>query len=349
MLLQVVLPLILFFLGFAAIAQQKENGTLKILLIQGSSFKQLIIGNTLGLLGIGTLCILPVIITSIIALAAQQHTLVNAATIARFATIALSYMVYIAIMCSIAVCISATSNTSKAALLKLLALWLLLTMVMPKTVQAIGSYLYPAPSKIAFETAIEDILLKQGDSHNPNDLHYKALKDSVLKANKVDSVQQLNFNYSGFQMKEGERMSTEVYQQELQKLNAIYTQQNVISYATAFANPAMAVKNIAIGFSGTDFIAYQQYMQQAEAYRYNLAQTMNELQIKYISNTKPSVADKPQIISKSYWTQFPDFNHKFQSYNTMLKQQLISLIALLFWCICTVLLIYYTSLKAKAI
>ncbi len=349
MLLQIILPLILFFLGFASIAQQKENGTLKILLTQGASFKQLIIGNILGLLGIGFLFLLPIFIVSIIVLTAQQNTIANAATTLRFTTIALSYFLYTTIICSIAICVSATSNTNKAALLKLLALWLLLTIVLPKTIQAIGTYIHPAPSKIEFETDVEEALLKQGDSHNPNDPHYKALKDSVLKANKVDSVQQLNFNYSGFQMKEGERLSAKVYQQELQKLNSIYKKQNQISYTAAFFNPAMAVKNLAIGFSSTDFEAYQQFMQQAEAYRYSLAQTMNELQIKHISNKKPLPTDKPQILEKSHWTEFPDFTYQHQSFNTIVKQQYSSLLALLFWAVLTSWFIHFSSRKAKAI
>ena len=46
--------------------------------------------------------------------------------------------------------------------------------------------MYEAPSKIQFTSNIEKDILKQGDSHNPNDLHYKAIKDSLLRVYKVD-------------------------------------------------------------------------------------------------------------------------------------------------------------------
>ena len=53
MLLQTLLPLILFFLGFNAVAQQRENATLKILVSQGATFKQIILGNCIGLFAVG--------------------------------------------------------------------------------------------------------------------------------------------------------------------------------------------------------------------------------------------------------------------------------------------------------
>ena len=41
MVLQILLPLLIFFLGFNAVAAERENGTLKLLLSQGISWKQL--------------------------------------------------------------------------------------------------------------------------------------------------------------------------------------------------------------------------------------------------------------------------------------------------------------------
>ena len=52
MILQVLLPLLIFFLGFSSIASERENGTLKILLSQGLSWKQLILGKSYGLISV---------------------------------------------------------------------------------------------------------------------------------------------------------------------------------------------------------------------------------------------------------------------------------------------------------
>lgn len=177
----------------------------------------------------------------------------------------------------------------------------------------------------------------------------KKLKDSVLRANKVDSIQQLPFNYSGFVMQQGERMSAEVYDAHLQRLHTIYDKQNLVSYNSAFINPFISFKNIAMAFSGTDFAAYRHFQQQAETYRYELAQTMNVLQMKYISNKKLSSTDKPYSIDKSHWTSFPDFTSQYLPVSTIIKQQSVALFALAVWLVLSVFLINYIAGKAKVI
>ncbi len=48
-----------------------------------------------------------------------------------------------------------------------------MAIVLPKTLQAIGSYLYTAPGKAQFQAAVEADILQQGDSHDPDDVHFK--------------------------------------------------------------------------------------------------------------------------------------------------------------------------------
>jgi ABC-2 type transport system permease protein len=347
MLLQTVLPLILFFLGFNAVAQQRENATLKILVSQGAGFKQIIWGNSIGLFAVGIAFLLPALIATIVMVAVQSNA--GAGSVMRLAMISLSTIVFLWIISVLAIGVSAISNTGRTALLSLLGVWLMLAIVLPKTLQAIGSYVYPAPGKIQFQAAVEEDILQQGDSHNPDDIHFKKLKDSVLRANKVDSIQQLPFNYSGFVMQQGERMSAEVYDAHLQRLHNIYDKQNRVSYNSAFINPFISFKNIAMAFSGTDFAAYRHFQQQAETYRYHLAQTMNVLQMKYISNKKLSSSDKPYSIDKSHWTSFPDFKSHYLPVSTIIKQQWVALFALAVWLVLSVFLINYIAGKAKVI
>jgi len=87
----------------------------------------------------------------------------------------------------LAVWVSAKSASSKTSLIKLIGCWLFFTLIIPKISQVAGQFLYPTPSKIEFDTLVEQELLKQGDSHNPDDPHFKALKDSLLLAHGVSS------------------------------------------------------------------------------------------------------------------------------------------------------------------
>ena len=347
--LQLLVPLLLFFLGFNTIAAERENNTLKVLLSQGANWKEIIAGKSLGLLTMALLLLLPAVIMTVGIWALQNNSSSTGDEVMRLLWLLVSYTVFFAIVSVIAVTVSAISKTAKMALISLIGIWLLFGIVLPRATQALGNWLHPSPSKIEFETAVEKDLIQKGDSHNPDDAYYKALKDSMLKAYKASSVEQLPFNYGGFQMKEGEKISAQIYTKHLDSLLDTYESQNGVARATSFVNPFMAIKNVSMAFSGTDFGAYTRFQKEAEAYRYRLAQHMNDLQMKLISNKKLADTAKPYSISKAYWAAFPDFSYKPLSQKEVMKNEIISIIALVFWIAVLLIIINRLSKKLKAI
>jgi ABC-2 type transport system permease protein len=344
MVLQILLPLFIFFIGFDAIARDRENGTLKVLIAQGVSWKQLLVGKIAGITSVAAFIFIPAML-----FAATLNFIYSGSSWLNLFFIFLLYAVSIIIYSSIAVFISAICKTSKFSLVSLIGLWLLLFVVLPRGSQAIGSSICPIPSKLAFESAIEEDILKKGDSHNPDDAFYKRLKDSVLKANNATSVEQLNFNYSGFQMKQGERISAEIYNHHLQQLNHIYKQQNSILNATAFINPYIGVKQLSMALCNTDFDTYTCFQQQAEDYRYALAQEMNELQINLIPNKKLPDTAKGYTIDKKHWAAFKDFSYRQPSLKTSLQSKILVLCSLLSWFAMIIMLANILCKKLKPV
>jgi len=346
MVLQVLLPLLIFFLGFNAIAYERENDTLKILLTQGINWKQLLFGKILGIASVIMLLFIPTIIVLVLLWLFLQNFSVSADEGLKLLLFIFFHFVYLIFFCTIAVLISAISKTSKNALVSLIGIWLLFTIILPRTTQALGAYIYEAPSKIKFNSDIEKDILKQGDSHNPNDPHYKAIKDSLLRAYNVDSVQKLPFNYSGFIMTEGEKISSRIYNEHLAELLKVYKKQNSFSKTVSFFNPYIAMKNLSMGLSNTDYDSYVDFQKQAEDYRYKMAQKMNALQIKYISNTK---SDKPKIIGKEHWADVEEFHYEPKGILTVLKNEFISIISIVLWITLLFILIKIAAKKLKAI
>ncbi|MEP1095897.1 MAG: DUF3526 domain-containing protein [Cyclobacteriaceae bacterium] len=349
MLLQVLLPLILFFLGFGSIAVERENGTLKISIAQGARWMEILVGKSLGLMKLALLFFLPVAVVILLLLLILKGTLLTTDELLRYVGTVVSYLLFFQVICFVSTLVSAFSKTSKDALVKLLALWLFFVIILPKTSQALGSYFYPSPSKIEFETILEKELIKKGDSHNPDDPYYKALKDSVLLVHKVDSVHKLPFNYSGFVMREGERTSAEIYKKHHNELLKTFQKQNNVTRFTALFNPYVAIRNASMALAGTDFGSYVNFQEQSESYRYQLAQEMNELQMELISNISPDADEEPHMISKEHWEEFPDFKHQFLSISTALQNEMWSVIALLFWSMASVILSGILSKKMKTI
>ena len=343
MILQVLLPLILFFIGFSTVAGDRENGTLKILLAQGATWQEIIFGKSLGLLSVAMVFLLPVVFVMLLVCIAMDQA--TADVLSRIGWLLLFFSLYYAVVSLVAVLISGISRTAKLALVSLIGIWLLFSVLTPRTTQAIGGWLHPSPSRIAFESGIEKELIRKGDSHDPNDPYYKALKDSVLRANHVDSVKQLGFNYSGFQMREGERISAEIYNRHLKELLKIYEQQNRVSSLSAFIDPFIALRNISMAACGTDFSSYIHFQDQAEAYRYKLAQHMNDLQIKFISNDKKA----SQNISREFWKSLPALEFRAMSHAAMMRQEWIAVIALVAWVMALIAVVMIFSRKFKSV
>ncbi|KQB37060.1 ABC transporter permease [Flavobacterium aquidurense] len=349
MVLQILLPLLIFFLGFNAIASEREDGTLKLLLSQGISWKQLLRGKILGIASVIMLLFIPTIIVLIfIWLLLQDFAISTDETIKMLLFIGFHF-IYLIFFCVLAVLVSASSKTSKKALISLIGIWLVFTIILPRTTQAIGAYIYEAPSKIQFQSDIEKDILKQGDSHNPNDLHYKAIKDSLLRVYKVDSVQKLPFNYSGFIMTEGEKISSKIYNEHLAGLLQVYEKQNSFSKTVSFINPYIAMKNLSMGLSNTDYDSYIDFQKQAEEYRYNMAQKMNALQVKYISNKKPGPNEKPLTINKEHWADITEFHYEPKGIWDVLKSEIVSVLSIILWIIMLFILIRIAAKNLKAI
>lgn len=343
MVLQVLLPLMLFFIGFGSVAADRENGTLRVLKGQGATWKEIIFGRSLGLLLIGGTFLL--VALAVLLFIRVSRTAGAADDLQRSGWLFLLYMNYLAIISLIAVLVSALCKTSRMALVSLIGIWLLFTILVPRGSHAVGRYLHPSPSKIAFEAGVEKELLKKGDSHDPNDPYYKALKDSLLTVYGVDSVQKLPFNYGGFQMREGERISTEVYNQHFRELMKVYERQNRFAASTAFIDPFVGLRNLSMALCGTDFTAYVNFQLQAEDYRYRLAQQMNELQMKYISNNK--TADK--TISSDFWKSLPKLEYQPAGIAASFRAERLSVLALTVWLLLLILGIGAFSEKIKLV
>jgi len=133
LLLQLLLPLLLFFWGYASVSGEREKDILKIYLTQGVSWRSLLLGKSLGVFGASMLITIPALFLSLILLLfAQPQDLSR--SIFSFVGISMSYVVYMIIMSLIAIWISVKSATSKAALIKLIGFWLffVLSLSFPK-------------------------------------------------------------------------------------------------------------------------------------------------------------------------------------------------------------------------
>lgn len=343
LILQLLIPLLIFFWGFDTITCDRETGTLKIIMSQGVSWQKLIIGKSLGLFTLSLIVFIPVVIVVFALSATNAIDIENTGFILRFSILLLAYLLYYFILSLITVMVSSRVSTSKSSLTQLIGFWLIFTLVLPKVSQSFGQMAFPAPSKIEFDAVVEQEIIKQGDSHNPNDPHYKELKDSLLAAYHVKSAKDLPFNYLGIVMQEGERLSAETYKHYQDSVTNIFKkQQNIVRY-TALFNPYMAIKNLSMALSGTDFFEYNNFQEQTEVFRYLMVQKLNEMQMKYVK-TGTSLVAKNSSINREHWKEIPKFKYRFLSVFQTLENEWLSIISLFIW---TTVLLFVVNKSVK--
>lgn len=322
MVIQLLIPLLLIFLAYRAFTGEREGGTLKLLLTQGLTYKKIAWQKILGfglltylLLGIGFILALPFI-----------HEGGESNDFLRTLLLFLFYTLYLFIILSAVVIVSARCLKSSDSLMILLGAWICFCLIIPKLSANLGAHLYPAPTKAQMDAAIHAEVSKAMDGHNSKDKKADDFKQELLKKYNVQSVEELPLNLDGLIMAEGERQSAEVYKKHFAELNATFDKQNSISSVVSLINPFLAIRSLSMALTGSDFFHYVDFLNQTENYRYGFVQWLNDLQAK-----KLKYGDKTFRLPKETWSEYPSFEYTLPTIASILRQQILPLISLVGW------------------
>ncbi|USU11532.1 DUF3526 domain-containing protein [Sphingomonadaceae bacterium OTU29THOMA1] len=303
--LQAVAPLLLIFLGYGALAREMESGTLRLLMLQGVGRRRLVGGKLLALGAVALVAGAPAMI-GLLLIAGQPGALVLPMLI-----IALGYAAYLALWAVLILLVSASVRRSRDALLALVALWAVALVLLPRVAPDLASAAVPLAKRLQTDVAIARDLRKMGDSHNPDDPHFAAFKQSVLDRYGVATVEDLPVNYKGVVALEGERMTASLFNRYAAASFAAQARQNGIVEAVGLLSPAIALRSLSMAAAGTDFAGHRRFLEQAEAYRYALVQRLNRMQadgVSYADDTAVDAgADRRKRVSGDHWQAMPDF------------------------------------------
>jgi ABC-2 type transport system permease protein len=306
--LQTVAPLLLIFLGYGAIARETERGTLRLLMMQGATRRAIVRGKLSALGSIALLVALPAIL-GLVLLACT-----SGAAILPMAAIVLGYAGWLLLWVTAIVLVSALVGRSRDALLALVAIWAVSVVLLPRVAPDVASAAVPLQNRLQTEVAIARDLRRLGDAHNPDDPHFAAFRQSVLRRYGVTRVEDLPFNYKGLLGMEGERITSALFDRYSGANYAAQGSQNAIVGAVGVISPAIALRSLSMAAAGTDLVAHRSFLEQAEAYRYDLVQRLNRLQaygVTYANDTASDAdADRRKRIAAGNWEKMPDFLYR---------------------------------------
>ncbi|MGF7079645.1 DUF3526 domain-containing protein [Mucilaginibacter sp. UYCu711] len=337
-LLQTILPLLLIFLCFNAISKEKEDSTLKLILGQGVSMRQLAAGKSAGYWCAIWLVLLPVFII-VACILPHQPQADTGDIVLRYFLLMISYGLYTAVVIILSIIISAYSHSSRSSLIKLLALWVMGCIIIPKLAGNTGSLLYRAPSQYTYASQVKHDEENGLNGHDPNDKRRVILLARQLKKYHVDSVKALPVNFDAVAMVESEKYTTSVYRKRVGEVRAIFNRQNRAAQVCAFIDPYQAIQSTSMALSGTDYLQFTRFQDNTEDYRLYFVNQMNAFMATHTRS-----GDWTTPFGKDVFRSIAPFCYKEPKLCSILLQEAPAFIALGLWClICTGLILTLTA------
>ncbi|MEH3041097.1 MAG: DUF3526 domain-containing protein [Sphingomonas paucimobilis] len=335
--LQIVAPLLLIFLGFGSLARETERGTLRLLMLQGVSRRQVVAGKLLAL-GVVALAAAAPAMLGLVVIAGQPGALAL-----PMLAIATGYLLYLGLWVVLILLVSAVVRRSRDALLLLVGLWAVTTVLLPRAVPDLASGTVPLRNRLQTDVAIGRDLRRMGDSHNPDDPHFAQFKQALLDRYRVTRVEDLPFNYKGMLALEGERLTSALFDRYAGQSFAAQSKQNDLVNTAGLFSPAIALRSLSMAAAGTDFAAHRRFLEQAESYRYALVQRLNRMQAEDVSYADDSAtdagADRRKRIGAANWQAVPDFRFVAPTGATLARAALPGLALLSLWLVVAIALL----------
>jgi ABC-2 type transport system permease protein len=329
--LQALAPLVLIFIGFGIVARERERGTLRLLQTHGASARQIMSGKALALSGIAGLILSPA------AIALGWLILAKGAPLLPSLLLLGGYAAYLAIWVGAIVLASSLATQARTALIALVGLWALTIILLPRLAPDLALSVDPITTRLETDIAIQRDLRNMGDSHDPDDPYFNAFKARVLKQYGVEKVEDLPLNYRGLLAMEGEKLTSKLFDDYATQQFALQKAQSGFADSFGLISPAIAIRRASMALSGTDLEGHRRFLSQAEAYRFDIVQQLNELQAKAVTysddsnRNKDLEAGRRVRIDPENWRNVPDFTYRAATQDEKLRAALPGIAMLALW------------------
>lgn len=353
---QLFAPLLVLVLAGSVVTRERELGTLSLLLCQGTAWRTLVWSKLAGALGLTLGLLVPGLLVASAWLAWRGGVAWDGDLLLRAGLLSALHMLYLLLCACLGVVASAWHRTTRSALLTLVVLWIACWVVLPRLVPNLAVSLYPIPSRAAFDADVERRVRTLGDSHNPNDPRFVALRQETLARHGVSRVEDLPTNYNAIVMQEGERLTTEAYREHRAVVDATYARQARLVDWASLASPYLALRTLSMALAGTDLPHAAHFEAEAERYRYDLVQHLNRLhetevayaRDRYVDTGEGGVPSR-QRIDRSHWQHAPTFSYHAPATAWSIRQQGAAAVALALWVVGGIGALAVTARRARLV
>ena len=329
--LQALAPLLLIFLGFSAVSREREGGVLRQLRVHGTRPAEILAGKALALGVVAFVALVPAL--AALALAAAAFP----AEAAAAGLIALAYGVYLAIWVLGVIAVSALSRTSRGALLALVAVWTVAIVFVPRGAAALAARAEPTATRVETDLRLAQEARRIGDSHNPDDPFFAAFRARTLAQYGVSRVEDLPVNYRGLVSAEGEALTARLFAHYATRTADTQRAQSRWMQVAAVFSPALAVRQTSMAGAATDLETHVRFLDQAEAYRFDLIQRLNRVHAEQVqaaddaARSRDAEAERRTRVAAQTWADLPEFRFRPATPETRAASMVPGLVVLAGW------------------
>ncbi|MFT3821759.1 MAG: DUF3526 domain-containing protein [Rubrivivax sp.] len=322
--LQVLAPLLLIFVGHAAVARERQVGTLRVLLAQGLRSDQIVAGKLLALAGIGGLVLAPAV------LALAWITSASQAPGGLALALILGYAAWLLLWVFVIVGVSTLASRGRDALIALLAAWAVSVMLVPRLAPEWATSSLALPTRFETDIVIARELAAMGDSHDPNDPYFNEFRRKTLAKHGVSRIEDLPVNYKGVLGMEGERLTSELFERHASASFELQEAQLRRVDAFSVLSPVIALRRLSMAATGSDLYGYRRFLEQAERHRYGLVQALNRLQAEKLTHAGDR-SSRDSRIDMAHWRGLADFHFQPEPHGNTLRRIAPMAVVLLAW------------------
>lgn len=337
---QFIVPLLIILLTFNLVVSDKLNGTYALYLAQGATGRQIIFAKTAA-----ATILFAAFITAYLLLTAAAGGIIFSSRlpVGAFLYLWLSYLLYYIIWCSIGAMVSALANTSGVSVSLLLLFWIISSVILPKWAASAGENAYPLTTNYEFKKKVAEDIANGLNGHDVASDRARRIEDSVLKAEGVESVQDLKFNFEGYVMQRAEEYSSNVYDMHFKTIYNTLENQRKMQSLFSLVSPPMLLRSLSMAASNASLETEIRFQQDAEAYRRRFVQTLNE---DMMQNSKWGAESwKDYKVKNSLYHDIQAFEAPTQALRWRLGFVKTEGIGLLLWALIAILGLFFISRK----
>lgn len=343
LLLQYIVPLLLIFMAFQSINSEKQNGRLKLLVLQGANPTKIVLAKTL------SVCIYGI---GLLALTVLSYTLLNFKTLnseilSRTILLFLSYSLYYFIVSGLTVYLSSVWKNTGLALTSMLGVWIIWTIFLPNILLSSVDQWHKLPSRNALKKAMKEDRSNGIDGHNPSNGRIKTLEKKLLAEYKVDSISQLPIDFWGVVMQGDEEYGNIVWDKHFGNLRKVLEKQRNSYQLGGVFNPFISLQNLSKGLSGNDNLHHQEFLMQAEYYRREFIKKLNDKHA--FGSTKTETGDWDVKVGPAFYKSVADFEYQPTKLSSVFSLYLLDLLILVFWVLLSVSLLIFGAKKIQMV